>query len=151
MIVGGEATGLRSRRDRAEFAFVFRGWRSSLAQPPAKGLHPSGMPVEPEVRAVLEPGGFKAISRWLRRIALTPPESNGKWHRIPEGCQRASRSSSATLGSVKVGQYAHGTLHKASAGNEVIKAAKFDKEPPAKSRETAAKEPQKTPPAKAKP
>ncbi len=121
--------GLRSRRDRAQFAFVFRGWRSCLAQPPANGSHPSGMPVEPggpavpEPRgwampepggwavpepggwavpepggwAVPEPGGFKAISRWLRRIAPTPPDLRRPAHRIPEGCQRGSRSSSAMI------------------------------------------------------
>jgi len=38
----------------------------------------------------------------------------------------------ATLGSVKVGSYAHGKLHKDSAGKEVITAAKFDKEAPKK-------------------
>jgi hypothetical protein len=36
----------------------------------------------------------------------------------------------ATLGSVKVGDYAHGKLHKDSAGKEAITAAKFDKERP---------------------
>jgi hypothetical protein len=36
----------------------------------------------------------------------------------------------ATLGSVKVGDYAHGKLHKDSSGKEVITAAKFDKERP---------------------
>jgi hypothetical protein len=39
---------------------------------------------------------------------------------------------SATIGSVKVGSYAHGKLHKDSAGKEVITAAKFDREPPRK-------------------
>ena len=38
----------------------------------------------------------------------------------------------ATLGNVKVGDYAHGKLHKDSAGNEVITDAKFDKERPNK-------------------
>jgi hypothetical protein len=56
----------------------------------------------------------------------------------------------AVLGSVKVGNYAHGTLHKDSAGNEVIKAAKFDKEAPRKAKEAADKEPQKTPATKSK-
>jgi hypothetical protein len=37
---------------------------------------------------------------------------------------------SATLGSVRVGSYAHGKLHKDSAGKEIVTAAKFDKEPP---------------------
>jgi hypothetical protein len=36
----------------------------------------------------------------------------------------------ATLGSVKIGDYAHGKLHKDSSGKEVITAAKFDKERP---------------------
>ena len=35
-----------------------------------------------------------------------------------------------TLESVKVGDYAHGKLHKDSSGKEVITAAKFDKERP---------------------
>ncbi|HRZ35482.1 MAG TPA: hypothetical protein P5534_03870 [Candidatus Paceibacterota bacterium] len=49
-----------------------------------------------------------------------------------------------TIGSVKVGSYAHGKLHKDSAGNEVITDAKFDKEPPSKAKETLDKEPPKT-------
>ena len=36
----------------------------------------------------VEPGGFSAISRGLRSNATTPPESNDKRDRIPEGCQR---------------------------------------------------------------
>lgn len=36
----------------------------------------------------------------------------------------------ATLADVKVGDYAHGKLHKDSAGNEVLTDAKFDKERP---------------------
>jgi hypothetical protein len=52
---------------------------------------------------------------------------------------------SAVVGSVKVGTYAHGKLHKDTAGNEVITAAKFDKEPPSKKKEAAGKEPRKTP------
>jgi len=37
-----------------------------------------------------------------------------------------------TIASVKVGDYAHGKLHKDSAGKEVITDAKFDKERPSK-------------------
>lgn len=55
-----------------------------------------------------------------------------------------------TIGSVKVGSYAHGKLHKDSAGNEVITEAKFDKEPPTKAKEAVDKEPQKTPAPKSK-
>jgi len=44
-----------------------------------------------------------------------------------------------TLGSVKVGSYAHGKLHKDSAGKEVIAAAKFDKEA-SKKKKTAEKD-----------
>lgn len=51
----------------------------------------------------------------------------------------------AVLGSVKVGDYAHGKLHKDSAGNEVITDAKFDKEAPKKEKQAADKEPRKTP------
>lgn len=51
-----------------------------FARPPANGLHPSGM-------ARPEPGGFTAISRWLRRSAPIPPDHRPKTHRIPEGCQ----------------------------------------------------------------
>ena len=43
----------------------------------------------------------------------------------------------ATLGSVKLGDYAHGKLHKDSAGNEVITDAKFDKERPSKKKKAA--------------
>jgi len=44
----------------------------------------------------------------------------------------------ATLGEIKVGEYAHGKLHKNSKGDEVITAAKFDKEaPPAKPKKKA--------------
>jgi hypothetical protein len=52
---------------------------------------------------------------------------------------------------VKVGDYAHGKLHKDSAGNEVITDAKFDKEKPKKAKEAADKETQKTPTSKSKP
>ena len=51
---------------------------------------------------------------------------------------------SAVIGSVIVGYYAHGTLHKDSAGKEVIKNAKFDKEKPAKAKEPAPKATTKT-------
>ena len=34
---------------------------------------------------LIEPRGFKAISRWLS--AATPPETGGNEFRIPEGCQ----------------------------------------------------------------
>jgi len=44
-----------------------------------------------------------------------------------------------TLGSIKVGSYAHGKLHKDSVGKEVITAAKFEKEAP-KKKKAAAKE-----------
>ena len=54
----------------------------------------------------------------------------------------------ATLSSVKVGNYAHGTLHKNSAGNEVIKADKFDKEAPKKAKKAADKGTQETPASK---
>jgi len=56
----------------------------------------------------------------------------------------------AVLADVKVGSYAHGTLHKDSAGNEVITSAKFDKEPPQKVKEDPDKEAQKAPAPKAK-
>jgi len=45
----------------------------------------------------------------------------------------------STLSSVKVGSYAHGKLHKNSAGKEVITAAKFDREPPKKKNEATGK------------
>jgi hypothetical protein len=45
----------------------------------------------------------------------------------------------ATIGSVKVGSYAHGKLHKDSAGKEVITAAKFDREPPKKKKGASGK------------
>ena len=54
------------------------------------------------------------------------------------------------LGSVKVGDYAHGKLHKDSAGNEVVMDAKFDKEKPKKEREAFDKETRKTPASKSK-
>lgn len=57
----------------------------------------------------------------------------------------------AALSSVKVGHYAHGTLHKDSAGNEVIKTAKFDKEKPKKDKEATDKETRKTSTSKEKP
>jgi len=57
----------------------------------------------------------------------------------------------AVIGSVKVGNYAHGKLHKDSAGNEVIADAKFDKEKPNKDKETADKATQKSPSSKSKP
>lgn len=48
----------------------------------------------------------------------------------------------ALISSVKVGDYAHGKLHKDSAGKEVIMDAKFDKEAPKKTKEAVDKEPQ---------
>ena len=36
-------------------------------------------------------GGLKAISRWLRSNATTPPVFDEKRGRIPEGCQTAGR------------------------------------------------------------
>jgi len=57
----------------------------------------------------------------------------------------------ATIGNVKVGDYAHGKLHKDSAGKEVITDAKFDKEKPNKDKQAADKATQKTPSSKSKP
>jgi len=57
----------------------------------------------------------------------------------------------ATIGNVKVGDYAHGKLHKDSAGKEVITDAKFDKEKPKKDKEAADKESPKTSSSKSKP
>jgi len=61
------------------------------------------------------------------------------------------RNKPATLSGVKVGDYAHGKLHKDSAGKEVITDAKFDKEAPNKEKEAVDKELPKTPTPKAKP
>ncbi len=47
----------------------------------------------------------------------------------------------ATIGNVKAGEYAHGKLHKDSAGNEVIMAAKFGKEAPKKQTDATDKTP----------
>ncbi|HEY5914638.1 MAG TPA: hypothetical protein VJA21_28955 [Verrucomicrobiae bacterium] len=55
----------------------------------------------------------------------------------------------AVIGSVKVGDYAHGKLHKDSAGNEVITDAKFDKEQPSKEKQDRDNEPRKKGTAKA--
>ena len=57
----------------------------------------------------------------------------------------------ATIGSVKAGDYAHGKLHKDSAGKEVITDAKFDKEKPKKDKQAADKETRKTSTSKEKP
>lgn len=46
---------------------------------------------------------------------------------------------SVTIGSVRVGDYAHGKLHKDSAGKEVITDAKFDKEGPGTEKEPVEK------------
>ncbi len=54
----------------------------------------------------------------------------------------------ATLGSVKVGDYAHGKLHKDAAGNEVITNARFDKESPKKEKGDSARDPSTTPASK---
>ena len=85
----------------------YRGCRSFLAQPPANRWHPSGMAQttqtfrcrrsaqppanrwHPSGTAIPEPGGFKAISRGLRRTAPTPPDRTPHGSRIPEGCQPA--------------------------------------------------------------
>ncbi len=42
-----------------------------------------------EVGIIPEPGGFGAISRWLRSNATIPPVSSDETDCIPEGCQRA--------------------------------------------------------------
>ena len=52
---------------------------------------------------------------------------------------------STVLGSVKVGDYAHGKLHKNKDGKEVITAAKFDKEAPGKADDAATKKPSPVP------
>jgi hypothetical protein len=49
-----------------------------------------------------------------------------------------------SIGSVKIGDYAHGKLHKNSDGNEVITDAKFDKERPVKAKQSAGSEASKT-------
>jgi hypothetical protein len=51
----------------------------------------------------------------------------------------------AALGSVKIGDYAHGKLHKDAVGKEVITDAAFDKEKPMKGKAAASKQPQTTP------
>ncbi len=56
----------------------------------------------------------------------------------------------AVIGSVKVGDYAHGKLHKDSAGKEVITSAKFDKEPPKKEKKGDDKEAPPVPATKSK-
>jgi hypothetical protein len=56
---------------------------------------------------------------------------------------------SATISSVRVGEYAHGKLHKDSAGNEVIMSAKFDKEAPKKQTGATDKTTEKPPAPKA--
>ena len=43
--------------------------------------NPNGAP------KAFHPGGFKAISRWLRRFAPIPPDYRPTPNRIPEGCQ----------------------------------------------------------------
>ncbi len=58
------------------------------------------------------------------------------------------RGKPAVLSDVKPGDYAHGTLHKDAAGNEVIQSAKFDKEGPKKEKAGSEKEIQKAPSAK---
>jgi hypothetical protein len=91
--------GLRSLRDRIDRGRVIRGWRSSLAQPPANGWYPSGMaaPQAGSLSIIVrrsspapQAGGLLAISRWSRSPATTPPVSNVEKHRIPEGCQRGT-------------------------------------------------------------
>lgn len=52
--------------------------------------------------------------------------------KIDAKSEREVNGKHATLASVKVGNYAHGKLHKDASGAEVILAAKFDKEPPKK-------------------
>lgn len=56
----------------------------------------------------------------------------------------------ATLADVKVGDYAHGKLHKDSAGNEVLTGAKFDKERPNQKKAGDEQDAQEKPASKAK-
>lgn len=51
----------------------------------------------------------------------------------------------ASLANVAIGNYAHGKLHKNSAGNEVIIAAKFEKEPPTKNKAVINRKPVQAP------
>lgn len=57
----------------------------------------------------------------------------------------------AVLGSVKVGDYAHGKLHKDGMGHEVITDAKFAKEAPKKPKQALGEERRKTRASKSKP
>lgn len=63
--------------------------------------------------------------RVIRLDAKTTLEINGK---------------PASLANVAIGYYTHGKLHKDSSGNEVIIAAKFEKEAPVKNKAVANKQ-----------
>lgn len=56
----------------------------------------------------------------------------------------------AVIGNIKVGDYAHGKLHKDDARNEVITNAKFEKEKPSRNKDAVDKAPRKTPASKSR-
>jgi len=98
---------LRSLRDRGVCVRGVRGCR--YAQPPANGWHPFGMTGAAQAGSLAtiyrcaspEPEGFRAISRWLRSNATTPPVSGRRTPRIPEGCQRITPLAARVDGHLK--------------------------------------------------
>ncbi len=95
-------------------------------------------------------GGIVAsVDKQAKTISLKKKEGE-RVLRLDSKSTLEINGKAAALSSVKVGDYAHGKLHKDSAGNEVITDAKFDKEPPSKEKQTLDNEPRKTPAPKSK-
>jgi hypothetical protein len=92
-------------------------------------------------------GTVAAVDQKAKTIALKKKDGE-RLLKLDAKSQLEINGKPAVLADVKVGNYAHGTLHKDSAGAEVIMASKFDKEPPVK--EPAADSPSTSQPNKQK-
>jgi len=94
-------------------------------------------------------GTVAAVDKQAKTISLKKKEGV-RVLKMDSASELQINGKPATLADVKVGNYAHGTLHKDTSGAEVIKSAKFDKEAPNKEKAAGDKEPSKTSPPKSK-
>lgn len=76
-------------------------------------------------------GTVAAVDQKAKTISLKKKEGE-RVLKLGDKSELEINGKPATIADVKVGNYAHGTLNKDSSGAEIIKAAKFDKEPPQK-------------------
>jgi hypothetical protein len=95
-------------------------------------------------------GTVASVDKQANTISLKKKEGE-RVLKVDSKSTLAVEGKPGTIGSVKVGYYAHGKLHTDSAGKEVITDAKFDKEKPNKDKAPAATEAAKKPDSKSKP